>query len=107
MVNSARFFGTDARGGNFDAATIVAVWCKATVVAGFDPSDFRKDSCGAWIRFSAYGKGGDYGWEVDHMRPVAHGGDDRLSNLQPLQWQNNRHKSDSFPTWSCAVAARS
>jgi hypothetical protein len=107
MVNFLRFFGTDGRGCNFDATTIVAVWCKATAVTGTNPSEFRIDACGAWICFAAYGKGGDYGWEIDHICPVAHRGDDRLSNLQPLQWQNNRHKSDSFPTWSCAQSARS
>ena len=106
MANAFRFFGTTDRGGNFDTVTILAVWLKATIVPGADPSDLRKDACGAWIRFSAYGKGGDYGWEVDHVRPVALGGSDVLANLQALHWQNNRHKSDNFPSWTCAVRAR-
>jgi len=42
-----------------------------------------------------------WGWEIDHIKPVAKGGPDDLSNLQPLQWENNRHKSDDYPQWSC------
>jgi 5-methylcytosine-specific restriction endonuclease McrA len=46
-----------------------------------------------------------YGWEIDHIVPVAKGGSDELYNLQPLQWQNNRHKGDDHPQWSCAIKA--
>ena len=31
-------------------------------------------------------------------------GDD-LSNLQPLQWENNRYKGDDFPHWYCKIRA--
>ena len=35
------------------------------------------------------------------------GGNDGLSNLQPLQWQNNRAKSDNGPgQWTCAAVAK-
>ena len=40
-----------------------------------------------------------YGWKIDHIKPVAKGGTDDLNNLQPLQWANNRHKSDNYPNW--------
>lgn len=96
---------TNARGGSFMLATIQAVWTKATVVPGFNPATTRKDRCGAWIHFADYGKTTENGWEVDHIVPVALGSGDELNNLQPLQWQNNRHKGDSYPNWTCAVRA--
>jgi hypothetical protein len=96
---------TTTRGGSFDAATVEAVWQKGQVVAGQDPGTYRKDACGAWMQRSAYGStDSKYGWEVDHIKPVALDGPDDLDNLQPLQWENNRHKSDDWPKWSCAVA---
>jgi len=103
---NSRFSGSTAKGGHFDAPTIIQVWLKASAVAGHDPANVRKDRCGAWIRYSEYGKTTDLGWEIDHDRPVALGGGDDLSNLQPLNWQNNRAKSDKFPTWACAISAK-
>ena len=98
---------TTTRGNGFDAATIRAVWNKAQAVYGTDPNVRRKDSCGAWIDWTAYGKTTEngYGWEIDHIKPVAAGGTDDLSNLQPLFWENNRYKSDDYPNWSCKVGA--
>ncbi len=56
--------------------------------------------CGAAMQYSAYGTTGEYGWEIDHIKPVSRGGADDLSNLQPLYWENNRRKGDIYP-WSC------
>lgn len=37
------------------------------------------------------------GWEVDHKHPVAKGGSDNPRNLQAVQWEENRTKSDKYP----------
>lgn len=102
-----RSSNTTRSGQPFDQVAIDAVWTKGAVVPGIDPSRRRKDPCGAWIDYQNYGRTVDdgTGWEIDHIVPVAKGGGDLLSNLQPLQWQNNRHKSDNYPNWSCLIRA--
>ncbi|MFN9492952.1 MAG: HNH endonuclease signature motif containing protein [Sphingobacteriales bacterium] len=58
------------------------------------------------IKRSDYGNTNSrYGWEVDHIKPVSKDGKDDLQNLQPLQWENNRYKSDNFPQWYCKLRA--
>jgi hypothetical protein len=73
-----------------------------------DKNKKRKDACGAWIEWPKYGEttNGGTGWEIDQVKPVAKGGTDDLSNLQPLQWENNRHKGDNYPNWDCLVKAK-
>ena len=49
------------------------------------------------MKYEDYGNtSSKHGWEVDHIKPVSKGGTDDLSNLQPLQWDNNRKKSDTY-----------
>ena len=94
-------------GSKFGQPIIAAVWAKGRPVPGYDPAQYRKDSCRAWMRRASYGTTTEYGWEVDHILPTAQGGTDDISNLQPLHWRNNRRKGDDFPHWSCAVGSRS
>jgi len=94
-----RVWNTKSAGASFDQATIDAVWAKAKDKPGF--TYLKLDTCGATINKADHGKITDNGWEIDHIMPVSLGGSDSLGNLQPLQWENNRHKGDDYPTWSC------
>ncbi len=79
------------------------VWSKGHI-KGNDPLMWRADDCGAWIMRSHYGKrNSEYGWEIDHIKPVSEGGTDELSNLRPLHWENNIRKSDG--SLDCRVTA--
>lgn len=81
---------------------IQAVWEKAQPVKNTDPAESRrKDACGAWISRNLYGDhDSPYGWEINHIDPA---GSDDISNLQPMQWENNVDKSDG--NLKCIVTA--
>lgn len=83
---------------------IQRVWGKGIVDNYNSPDKWRKDQCGAWIHKNDYGnRGSKFGWEVDHITPESKGGSDDLSNLRPLQWENNANKQDGRLT--CPVKA--
>lgn len=98
----ARNRNTDVSGKPFANTTILAVWRKGRVIDGYDTATWRRDMCGQPMKYQEYGNtNSEHGWEVDHIKPVAKGGNDDLSNLQPLLWDNNRKKGDTHP-WNCA-----
>lgn len=89
---------------SFSESEIKAVWEKGSIALNNDPLLWRKDQCGAWIKRSDYGNtSSEYGWEIDHIKPQSKGGTNSLSNLRPLQWQNNRDKTDG--RLKCPVTA--
>lgn len=73
----------------------VLVWCKGVIVPGLDPFKMRRDRYGSLIHWDNYGKtDSPTGWEIDHVFPLARGGSNSMNNMEPLQWENNRRKSD-------------
>jgi 5-methylcytosine-specific restriction endonuclease McrA len=76
----------------------LSVWGKGEIVPGYGANVRRRDRFGGWMQYNEHGNtSSQYGWEIDHIKPVAKGGTDQLSNLQPLYWQNNRTKGDNWP----------
>ncbi len=96
---------TTRQGGSFSESIKIATWNKAHTILGINPGIRRIDACGAPIDWSQFGNTteGGTGWEIDHIIPVAQEGGDEISNLQPLQWQNNRCKSDSLTNAYCVM----
>jgi hypothetical protein len=89
----------------FTEKQIQEVWEKGKVVPGNDPNIYRKDCCDAWIKRNEYGnRNSNYGWEIDHITPKSNDGGDELSNLRPLQWENNMSKSNGRLV--CVVTAK-
>jgi 5-methylcytosine-specific restriction endonuclease McrA len=75
---------------------INSAWIRATPIAGYDPSQWRRDEHGNAIHYSSYGTTGEYGWELDHRKPLSKGGSERQTNVRALHWKANRAKSDKY-----------
>lgn len=106
MANRTFSSPADTSRKTFSDDEIQRVWNKAKKIDGEDPAVYRQDYAGAWIKRDEYGNtNSTLGWEIDHRNPVANGGSDDFSNLDPLQWKNNRTKSDDYPTWKTSMKA--
>ena len=93
-----RMRNTNQKGEHWSKRDINLVWKKGFYIPGQNFDKFRKDAFGAIMEFCKFGNTNDiYGWEIDHNISVELGGTDELSNLQPLNWQNNRNKDASWP----------
>src|SRR5438552_4427682 len=85
---------TDSFGRPFPPEIVEAVWQKARIMGTY--SALRVDAWGWTIVRQDYANTRSrYGWEIDHIIPLDHGGTDDLTNLQPLQWENNRRKDEA------------
>lgn len=91
---------------DFTEEEINYAWSRAKVVEDVDQSKWRQDYAGAWICRDAYGDmKSEYGWEIDHQKPLALDGTYDLDNLFPLQWNNNRTKGDDYPIWKTSISS--
>lgn len=97
----ARKHNTTKEGNAWTDATKKQVWEKGSEIKDYDKKIWRRDKCGRAMKWSEHGnRKSKYGWEIDHINPVANGGADTLSNLQPLYWENNSNKADKL-NWKC------
>jgi len=84
----------------------IVAWRNAIPVEGYSSDMYRKDLCGAWMAWNKYGvQDSPLGWEIDHIFPVALGGDDNSQNLCAMQHQNNASKGDDYPTFNAVIIA--
>jgi hypothetical protein len=85
----------------FDNETVQAVWEKARSIHDRDPTEWRKDECGAWIRCDQYANHiSEFGWKIEN---VALGKSQALDNLRPYQHENSFDKATGRP--HCRVTA--
>ena len=91
---------------NFTEDIQKKVWEKAKKIDGYNPDLYRQDACRAWIMRNEYGKESAFGWEIDHIFPVAKGGSDCIENLRPLHFRNNRSKGDNYPVYDATVTSQ-
>lgn len=99
---------------NFSDDIIKSVWSRGRVVEGVDPTQFRKDACGAWIAWEKYGSTDNpFGWQIDHICPVhmlerlgfSSDAINNIRNLRPLHHQNNASKGDDYPSYIANVTS--
>ena len=68
---------------------------KAQEIPGKDPGLWRRDAKGNVICYPAYGDpNSEFGWDIDHIQPLARGGTNDPSNLRALHIKANRLKGD-------------
>lgn len=90
------------------------VWNRGRQVEGYDGNMVRKDACDAFMIYSDYGKADSiYGWQIDHVCPVAFLAKlgytedqiNNIENLRPMNWRNNISKSDDYPSYTSAITS--
>lgn len=66
-----------------------AAWEMASPIPGQDPRLIRRDFEQRTILWVEYGLKSPYGWEIDHVIPLAIFGPDTLDNLRARHWEGN------------------
>jgi len=76
-----------------------AVWSKAVILTGKNPSMYRLDVMGKLIKRNKLNAiGCKYAWNIDHIIPRSRGGSDDITNLQPLNRADNIRFSNKLTT---------
>ena len=73
----------------YTAEKLQKIWEKGSPIPGYSAGVWRHDICGAVMKWAEYGQQTRNGWNVDHICPASEGGGEDVSNLRPLQWENN------------------
>ena len=56
-----------------------------------------RDIAGRVISFDEFGALTEFGWNIDHIKPISKGGTDVIENILPMHWKTNQEKKDDFP----------
>ena len=71
------------------------VWRKGHIDQEFNPEEWLRDDFNNLMCRIAYGDiASPFGWQIDHIVPVALGGANELSNLRPLWWPATQEEDD-------------
>ena len=90
------------------------IFQKCRTIEGMNSKMWRLDASGAIIRRTSYGRDDElYGWEIDHVIPVAildkykvpEGLQNNSTNLRALNWNNNVSKGDSYPGYDIVITS--
>lgn len=82
-------------------------WNKCSEVQGRNPDDWRKDICGALIKYDQYRTDDEFSWDIDHIIPRAmfedDGKPDIPENRIAMHKGNNDSKKDDFPVFTASI----
>ena len=73
-----------------------AAWEKAFPIPRHDATVIRSDFEDKIIKWAEYGQQSSYGWEIDHITPIAIGGTDTLDNLRARHFRRGNRSAGAF-----------
>lgn len=80
---------------DFSDQIVKHVWEKARATNDKDPTEWRKDECGAWIHLSHYANQlSEFGWKIENVMPAE---DPVIENLRPFQHENTYDRATGQP----------
>jgi len=86
---------------DFSDEIVRSVWEMARATNDKDPTEWRKDECGAWIHRHHYANPlSEFGWKIENVVP---GEEPVRENLRPFQHENTYDKATGQP--HCRITA--